>query len=288
MLYSMTAFAQQKHASDAGTLSWEIKTVNNRYLDAGFRLPEQLKTLEPVLREHIKQHLQRGKVEASLNFVEAADARLPDKINDAKLKQLAGLLSAVADTMPQCLQPDALTVLRWPGVLQEQQANTQPLAEEALALFKTAIIELSETRAREGVELGKMLSARLDKIDGIIEQLRREMPKQLDAQQERMRAKLKELETNCEPARLEQELVFLAQKADTSEEVDRLETHVSEVRRVIAEGGLCGRRLDFLMQELNREANTLSSKSISATLGQFAVELKVLIEQMREQIQNIE
>jgi uncharacterized protein (TIGR00255 family) len=287
MLYSMTAFAQLQRQCCGLSLSWEIRSVNHRYLEPSFRLPEQHRNQENALRQTLKNTVARGKVDATLRIEDDASQTPALEIDPQALATLNNAISQVMAGEADVAAPDALAVLRWPGIINEPKIDSDNLAATISKLFAETLEELVHTRAREGEKLGEAVTSRLDAIDAILVQVEKDLPEQLALQHDKLKQKVEAL-GDVDPARLEQELVILAQKSDSSEEVDRLTTHVNEVRRVVSKGGVCGRRLDFLMQELNREANTLSSKSIAASISQAAVELKVLIEQMREQIQNIE
>ncbi|OMH28092.1 YicC/YloC family endoribonuclease [Motiliproteus sp. MSK22-1] len=288
MTRSMTAFARQQSEHSWGTLIWEIRSVNHRYLEPMLRLPESFRELEGGLRETLRKRLQRGKVDCTLRFSpsERTDAQL--SVNLELATQLRDAAQQVTNLLADPAPLDPLDVLRWPGVLAETQVDMKAVQKEALTLFDQAIAELIENRQREGLELEQLVNQRLDAISEVVIQVRAKLPEILTKQRENILNRLEEAKVELDPNRVEQELVLLAQKADVDEELDRLDTHVTEVQRVLKQKGPVGRRLDFLMQELNREANTLSSKSIVAETTQCAVELKVLIEQMREQIQNIE
>jgi uncharacterized protein (TIGR00255 family) len=286
---SMTGFARREAKLPWGTLVWEIRSVNHRYLEPSFRLPEDFREIEPYLRDAMRKALQRGKVEASLSVQWEQEGESDLGINLSKIAQLTkaaqqinGLLGAVAAPV------NALDILRWPGVIQKQELDREQIHKAALELFDLALEGLIEHRAREGAELQQLIINRLDSVSAQVVNVRARMPEILAAQREKLHTKLAALQVELEPERLEQEIVLLAQKADVDEELDRLDTHVIEVKRSLKQTDSLGRRLDFLMQELNREANTLSSKSIVSETTQAAVELKVLIEQMREQVQNIE
>lgn len=286
---SMTGFARREAKLPWGTLVWEIRSVNHRYLEPSFRLPEDFREIEPHLRDAMRKALQRGKVEASLSVQWEQEGESDLGINLSKIAQLTkaaqqinGLLGAVAAPV------NALDILRWPGVIQKQELDREQIHKAALELFDLALEGLIEHRSREGAELQQLIINRLDSVSAQVVNVRARMPEILTAQREKLHTKLAALQVELEPERLEQEIVLLAQKADVDEELDRLDTHVIEVKRSLKQTDSLGRRLDFLMQELNREANTLSSKSIVSETTQAAVELKVLIEQMREQVQNIE
>lgn len=286
---SMTGFARREAKLPWGTLVWEIRSVNHRYLEPSFRLPEDFREIEPNLRDAMRKALQRGKVEASLSVHWEQEGESDLGINLDKIAQLTkaaqqinGLLGAVAAPV------NALDILRWPGVIQKQELDREDMHKAALELFGSALEGLIEHRAREGAELEQLIINRLDSVSAQVVNVRTRMPEILAAQREKLQIKLAALQVDLDPERLEQEIVLLAQKADVDEELDRLDTHVIEVKRSLKQTDSLGRRLDFLMQELNREANTLSSKSVVSETTQAAVELKVLIEQMREQVQNIE
>ncbi len=286
---SMTGFARREAKLPWGTAVWEIRSVNHRYLEPSFRLPEDFREIEPALRDAMRKALQRGKVEASLSIQWEQGGESELGLNLDKIAQLTkaaqqinGLLGAVAAPV------NALEILRWPGVIQKQELDRAALQADVLKLFSSALDGLIEHRTREGAELEQLILQRLDGVSAQVVNVRARMPEILAAQREKLQTKLANLQVELEPERLEQEIVLLAQKADVDEELDRLDTHVIEVKRSLKQTDSLGRRLDFLMQELNREANTLSSKSIVSDTTQAAVELKVLIEQMREQVQNIE
>jgi uncharacterized protein (TIGR00255 family) len=286
---SMTGFARREAKLPWGTAVWEIRSVNHRYLEPGFRLPEDFREIEPQLRDSMRKALQRGKVEASLSiqWEQAGETELGlnlDKVN--QLTKAAQQINALLGTAAAPV--NALDVLRWPGVIQKQELDREALQADVLTLFESALEGLIEHRSREGAELEQLILSRLDSVSAQVIAVRARMPEILAAQREKLHTKLAALQVELDPERLEQEIVLLAQKADVDEELDRLDTHVIEIKRSLKQTDSLGRRLDFLMQELNREANTLSSKSIVSDTTQAAVELKVLIEQMREQVQNIE
>ena len=286
---SMTGFARREAKLPWGTSVWEIRSVNHRYLEPSFRLPEDFREIEPNLRDAMRKSLQRGKVEASLSIQWEQEGEAELGINLSRVAQLAkaaqqinGLLGATAAPI------NALDILKYPGVIQKQELDREAVQSAVLELFDSALEGLIEHRSREGNELEQLIVQRLDAVSAQVVKVRARMPEILAAQREKLQIKLAALQIDLDPERLEQEIVLLAQKADVDEELDRLDTHVIEVKRSLKQTDSLGRRLDFLMQELNREANTLSSKSIVSDTTQAAVELKVLIEQMREQVQNIE
>ncbi|ARS51080.1 YicC/YloC family endoribonuclease [Ectopseudomonas hydrolytica] len=287
MVHSMTAFARNEQATAHGTLSWELRSVNHRYLEPHLRLPEAFRDLEGAVREALRQGLSRGKVECTLRFAEETAGK-PLQVDSERARQLIAAAEQVAALIQQPAPLNPLEVLAWPGVLVADSADPQALNAAALKLFDQALGELKAGRAREGAELAKLLNDRLDAILDEVAALRELVPQMLAGQRQKIETRFAEMQAELDPQRLEQELVLLAQKSDVAEELDRLSTHVSEVRRVLKAGGAAGRRLDFLMQELNREANTLGSKAFDPRSTQAAVNLKVLIEQMREQVQNIE
>nr|WP_163501337.1 YicC/YloC family endoribonuclease [Halomonas socia] len=287
MPYSMTAFTRQSHDAAWGSLQLELRSVNQRYLDLHFRLPDSLRDLEPLWRDALRHRLARGKVECTLRFEPLAggDGLSVDR---ARLKALAQALVEVRSELPGVAMPDALGMLQHPGVLAADTLDLDAVKATARALFDAGLDDLIAGRAREGEQLAAMIRARLDGIREQVTEVRRLLPDILARQRELLLERLDVIKAELDPQRLEAELALMAQKADVDEELDRLDTHVVEVERQLTQQGPVGRRLDFLMQELNREANTLSSKSVVAETTRCAVELKVLIEQMREQIQNIE
>lgn len=290
---SMTGFAREEAKYPWGTLIWEVRSVNHRYLEPHFRLPDFLRELEPALREQLRQSLSRGKVEATFSYqLGSADNGQQLTLNTTLLKQVSQAIDGVSEqlvlTNATVAPINPLELLRWPGMLSDNDLDHEELLNASLNLFKQALTTLIEHRAREGQELKILIEQRLHGISTQVEQVRAILPSILKQQRERLLEKLDSLNIELNHDRLEQELVHLAQKTDVDEELDRLSTHVTEVHRTLNQSNSIGRRLDFLMQELNREANTLSSKSIVTDTTQAAIELKVLIEQMREQIQNIE
>ncbi|MCG2633944.1 MAG: YicC family protein [Gammaproteobacteria bacterium] len=290
MIRSMTAFARAENSSELGDLVWELRSVNHRYLDISIRLPDHLRSIESQLRTRVGKYASRGKVELGLRY---QPAELTDRIelNPDKIGQLFEACTRVATTTdaPAMADITPLEILRWPGVLHESRGpDRETLAAAALTLLDSALQELKETREREGARLETMLTERLDQMAQISQQVALDMPGILAELKEKLLARLGEIKGELDPIRLEQEIVLAAQKIDVAEELDRLQAHIAEIRDVLRRNEPVGRRLDFLMQELNREANTLSSKSITTSNTRAAVDLKVLIEQMREQVQNIE
>ena len=287
MIHSMTAFARVEKRLDAATLIWELKSVNHRYLEVSPRLPDAFRDLEGPLREQCRKALGRGKVEVGLRYqLKGGDGNLT--LNEELVQQLSVAARRVGDIMLHPAPVDVAEILRFPGVLQGMEADLSGLGKAALALLDDGLKALAEARAREGEILAGLLEERLDGVLVQVERVRAALPGILDNLRDKLKRRVEEVVASPDPQRLEQEIVILAQKMDVAEELDRLIAHVGEVRRSLSDGGQIGRRLDFLMQELNREANTLGSKSVDTETTQAAVELKVLIEQMREQVQNIE
>ena len=287
MLHSMTGFARESAETDIGTLTWEIRAVNHRYLDVQFKLPEDLRPKEQAFRQQASAILGRGKVECSLFFRRAKSQDTEMQI-DRELVELLGKRAAEVGELTGKTDLDPIDVLRWPGVIQQPEIDVEPLFHEATRLLETTLAAIDEMRANEGARIGEMLESRCVEIGAISKSVRKRMPEVLDATRTKQRDRIEKLDVEADPARLEVELALIAQKLDVDEELDRLESHLVEIRDALAEEKPVGRRLDFLMQELNREANTLGSKSADKETTKAAVDLKVLIEQMREQIQNVE
>lgn len=288
MIQSMTAFARRQQDAEWGSLVWEIRSVNHRFLEPGLRLPDPLRGLEPALRELLRTRLSRGKVDCQLRFQPAPAAQAPLHFHRERVDQLVMAAARIQHHAPNAAPLSVADILRWPGVLEEGSGDDTRVEQAALALFEAALEDLLATRQREGQELSRLIECRLASVREIVTEVRGLLPDILVRQRTLLQNRLAEMQVELDPTRLEQEIALLAQRCDVDEELDRLDTHVTEVQRVLKSSGQVGRRLDFLMQELNREANTLSSKSVVAETTRSAVELKVLIEQMREQIQNIE
>jgi uncharacterized protein (TIGR00255 family) len=287
MIKSMTAFAREESRSEIGELTWEIRSVNHRYLEVFVRLPEELRALEPVVREKVGKMLSRGKVECALRYKSAGLAPASLHVNEDLVSELIQASQRVAHLLHSETRLTISEVMRWPGVLDAEAVDTGEIQKSAVALLDETLQGLVEAREREGEQLGKLIEQRIADMDKQIEIAKQRMPEVVAALRERLQAKLADFD-DLDEARVEQEMVILAQKLDVDEEMDRLKTHLAEVARTLTNKKTIGRRLDFLMQELNREANTLGSKSADTTTTQASVEMKVLIEQMREQIQNIE
>jgi uncharacterized protein (TIGR00255 family) len=288
MIYSMTGYAVAARELAFGVLNVELRSVNHRYLDIQFRLPDDLRAIESHLREMLTAKLTRGKVECRVTFTAAAGVQQLPEINETLLRQLIALEARVRAGFPQAAGLGVADILRWPGML---GAETLPLEELQTAcrnLLQRVLDEFAASRAREGERLKAMLTERALAMELRVAEVAPRMPQVLAAFQEKLTARLKEAMTGGDDERIRQEVVLFANKIDVDEELTRLTTHIGELKRILEEGGAVGKRLDFLMQELNREANTLGSKSVDIAATQVSMDLKLLIEQMREQIQNIE
>lgn len=288
MIRSMTAFSRAEASTEIGVLSWEIRSVNHRFSEVSLRLPEELRPVEAVYRERIAQLVKRGKIDANLRFQSAQAADQPLEFD----REFAGKLAHLSREIDQLLYNpspiSAFEIMRWPGVIRSTEKSTDRLLAESLTLLDRALDDMLACRLREGEKLQTVIAGRCDSIAGQVERVRASLPAILQGQQERLLSRVRELKADIDPGRIEQEVVLLLSKADVAEELDRITAHVSEVRRLLTQEEPVGRRLDFLLQELNREANTLGSKSVHLDTTGIAIELKVLIEQIREQIQNIE
>ncbi len=288
MLHSMTGFARESAETDIGTLTWELRAVNHRYLDVQFKLPEDLRPKEQAFRQQASTSLGRGKVECALYFRRAFDEDNELSI-DMELVELIGhRISDITAKLPNVAAVNPIEMLRWPGVVQPTELDVEPLFAEATTLFDTALSAITAMRSNEGQRIADMLESRCKDIEAIAETVRARMPAVLEATRAKQKERIENLDVEADPARLEVELALIATKIDVDEELDRLDSHLVEIRETIKADKPVGRRLDFLMQELNREANTLGSKSADTETTKAAVDLKVLIEQMREQIQNVE
>ncbi len=287
MTQSMTAFARSEAEFSWGTLVWEIRSVNQRFLEPHFKLPDFMRQHEIAIREMLRKRLARGKVECSLRFHESVGQQSV-QVDQVRLQQITEALKQIQLTGSSEGAIDPLALLQFPGVMNSTSADPSEVGQAALSLFDEALAQLIEGRQREGIELAGLIEDRLQSIAAIVGEIRSKMPQIIENQKANLVERVLQLGVDLDAERLEQEVVLLAQRADVAEELDRLDTHITEVRRILKEKGPIGRKLDFLMQELNREANTLGSKSVVVATTQSAVELKVLIEQMREQIQNIE
>ena len=288
MLKSMTAFARVEHESEFGSITWELRTVNHRYLEPNIKLPDAFREIEPKLRTLMRQYLSRGKLDGMLKWQPSAKKQDSLKLNHDVLKSLNNAAQEVGTVFDALAPLNALTILQWPGVVDTESTDRKQLCNESLDAFEASLKILVENREREGAQLAPLFEERLMAIEEIVREVRAWLPEILQKQNDQIRKRFEVASVELESERLAQEMVLLAQKTDVAEELDRLDAHVLEVRTVLKKHEPVGRRLDFLMQELNREANTLSSKSIVTDTTKAAVELKVLIEQMREQVQNIE
>jgi len=289
MITSMTGFARREAAGSWGTLICELRSVNHRFLESGFRLPEELRSLEPDLRQALVRELKRGKVDCTFTYRAAQGAERALEIDPAALQRVVARLTEVkAALIGQAGAVDTIEVLRWPGVIRNTEVGTEELTAAARELAAQALADLSAARAREGARLRELIEQRCANLESLVGEVRARLPQVQARARARLDERIAELAAAVDRERLEQELAILLQRLDVDEELDRLTAHIGEIRRVIAGNEPAGRRLDFLMQELNREANTLSSKSQDLEVTRSAVDMKVLIEQMREQVQNVE
>ena len=283
----MTAFARLEIKKNWGDAVWEIRSVNQRYLENFFRLPEQFRGLENALREKLRQNLTRGKIECSLRIDNkkqvAAELNLNKELANQVIQSLQWIKSQAGEG-----EINLTDVLRYPGVVEAAEQDLDAISQDLLTAFDELLVEFIAMRGREGEKLQAIIQQRLDGITVEAEKVRSQMPAVLQWQRERLLQRFDEAKIQLDPQRVEQEMILLAQRVDVAEELDRLQMHVKETNNILKKGGAVGRKLDFMMQELNRESNTLASKSINADITASAVELKVLIEQMREQIQNLE
>ena len=284
MTKSMTAFAR----SESGHISWEIRSVNHRYLEVGLKVPDAFRSLEISLRNKLKARLNRGKIDCQLRIGHSQASEASLSIDEKLLEDLTGALATIIPKLETVAPVNPLEVLKWPGLLSEPTEDEESIKKTVVELFDTALAQLIEMRSSEGAELRKIILEKLADLRSIVDQAATEAPIISARQRDKMISKLNDLNIDADPGRIEQELVIMAQKSDVAEELDRLNTHIEEVSATLDSKEAVGRRLDFLMQELNREANTLSSKAVATNTTIQAVELKVAIEQMREQIQNIE
>ena len=288
MLHSMTGFARESVETDTGTLTWEIRAVNHRYLDVQFKLPEDLRQKEQAFRQQASAKLGRGKIECALFFRRAVHQDSELQIDTDLVELIGHRISEMTSKLPNVAAANPIEILRWPGVLIQNELDAEPLFEHAGALFDKALAAINDMRSNEGSRIEQMLESRCAEIASIASSVRRRMPDVLAATRAKQQERIDKLDVDADPARLEVELALIAQKIDVDEELDRLDSHLVEIRGALKGKKPVGRRLDFLMQELNREANTLGSKSADPDTTKAAVDLKVLIEQMREQIQNVE
>ena len=288
MIYSMTGYAVAAVELASGALNLELRSVNHRYLDIQFRIPDELRPLESGLREKTSARIGRGKVEVRIAVAKSAAAQSNLQLDDTLLHQLAQLNARVKAALPEGQSLSVADVLRWPGMLGNDNLVPDELQEACGRLLDRALDDLTATRAREGEKLKNLLLERIASMETLVGRLAPRMPQLVSNYREKLTARLKDAMVSLDDERLKQELVLFASKIDVDEELSRLTAHFGEIRRILDKGGAAGKRLDFLMQELNREANTLGSKSVDMEFSQTSMDLKVLIEQMREQIQNIE
>ena len=288
MIYSMTGYAVAGAELPFGALNLELRSVNHRYLDIQFRIPDELRPLESGLREKTTARIGRGKVEVRIAISKSAASQSSLQVDDALLGQLAQLNAQVKTVLPEGQSLSVADVLRWPGMLGNDSLVADELLEACGRLLDRALDDLTATRGREGEKLKNVLLERIASMEALVGRLAPRMPQLVNNYREKLTVRLKDAMVSLDDERLKQELVLFASKIDVDEELSRLSTHFGEIRRILDKGGAAGKRLDFLMQELNRESNTLGSKSVSTDVTKISVELKVLIEQMREQIQNIE
>ncbi len=289
MTNSMTAFAREETDAEWGTAAWELRSVNHRYLDVSVRLPDELRTLEPAVRERIAARVRRGKVEGHLRLQRAADDGRGLAVDSAVLERLLAAMDQVEHKGHPLERPTALDILRWPGVVEPPGFDRESAGEAVLALLERALDGLVAGRAREGAQLRSLVGGRCDEVAAIAARVRAMLPEVRERYRARLLARLEEARAALDDEeRLAQELALFASRGDVAEELDRLDAHVAEVRAALAGDAPAGRRLDFLMQEMQREANTLGSKSVDPEVSRVSIDLKVLVEQMREQVQNIE
>jgi uncharacterized protein (TIGR00255 family) len=288
MIASMTGFARRETSGPWGSLVCELRSVNHRFLESGFRLPDELRVAESELRQHLLRELKRGKVDCTLTFRPVREGERALNIDAAALERVLAQVRGLASALPERYSINPLDILRWPGVIRDESPAGEELLATARRLFADTVEDLVAARTREGVRLRELLEQRCVALEGFVSQVRARLPEVHTRIRARLQERVAELKGQIDQDRLEQELALLLQRLDVDEELDRLTGHIEEIRHVIAGNEPAGRRLDFLMQELNREANTLSSKSQDLETTRAAVEMKVAIEQMREQVQNVE
>jgi len=288
MIYSMTGFAAIAAELENGSLALEIRAVNHRYLDLQLRVPDELRSLESVLRETISAQLTRGKVECRIGFAPRQSEHNPAQLNQMLLRQLAQWNSEVQSVLPDAYSLNVADVLRWNGMLQTATLSADTLRTTVLSLLEQALRDFADARSREGEKLKEFLLQRVSQIELLCTDVSPRIPEAVAAYEEKLSARLRAVLQGDDNERLHQEISLFASKIDVDEELSRLRTHLAEMKRVLTQGGTVGKKLDFLMQELHREANTLGSKSVDAEVSRASMEMKLLIEQMREQIQNLE
>lgn len=288
MIQSMTAFARFQHTGKWGGAACELRSINHRYLEMVVRLPENLHALEAPIRECIRRYLKRGKIECHIRYQPGDVTGSDILINKHLAKQLCMANEAISEISTNSASPSTMEILKWPGIIQMAELDFEAIEDEVLKILEKSLEDLVKSREREGGELKELFLQRMDAMKNELAKVKQKLPQILKEQRERIMTRFKDAKLEMDSNRLEQEMVMFAQKIDVTEELERLDAHISEVRRVLKQGGMVGRRLDFLMQELNREANTLGAKSVDVETTRSSVELKVLIEQVREQVQNVE
>lgn len=288
MIYSMTGYAVMTKEIPHGSLGLELRAVNSRYLDIQFRMPDEFRMLEPELRKILTAKINRGKIECRVNFTTLSSTEYPQQINSDLFLKLLELNQTVLSALPEAQGLGVADILKWPGMLENDALSAEELHETCIELLESTLDEFLATRAREGEKLKSLLLERIDQMRQLIVSVLPRIPALIAAFQQKLKTRLQEAELASEDDRIHQEISIFANKIDVDEELSRLQTHLDEVGRILDKGGLVGKRLDFLMQELNREANTVGSKSIDVEISRIAIELKVLIEQIREQVQNLE
>ncbi|MGB2832235.1 MAG: YicC/YloC family endoribonuclease [Methylotenera sp.] len=288
MTFSMTGFAALEQPLESATLLLELRAVNSRYLDLHFKLDESLRSFEPSIRELISAQLNRGKIECKVNLIHRVQSNQATQLDEPLMQQLAAMQVKAKAHFPQSRELSVADILRWPGVVLNDALNQESLLDDIKSLVQQGLKDLNASRAREGEKLKALILDRVNQIESLVEKVKPLLPSLTKEYQAKLESRLQDTLQSIDPERVAQELVLFAQRIDVDEELSRLTAHVSEIRRILNSDAPAGKRLDFLMQELNREANTLGSKSVSVQTTQVSMELKVLIEQMREQIQNIE
>ena len=288
MIASMTGFASVSRETEIGSILLEIRSLNHRYLDIQFRLPDELKFLEPVIREKLASELSRGKVDCRLSVNASEESETRRSIDEAVLARLAGLSRQIREKIPEAVSLSVAEILKWPGIFGKENLSRENAQTEVGELLDAAMADFSATRRREGEKLKAILLLRMAEIRKKLALASPRIPELIASFQEKLVSRLKAAVIDLDDERIRQELTLFAGKIDVDEELSRLAAHLDEMERILEKGGVVGKRLDFLMQELNREANTLGSKSVDIEVSRIAMEIKVLIEQMREQIQNIE
>lgn len=288
MIFSMTGYAAATQEMPYGSFNLEIRSVNNRYLDIQFRLPDDFRKLEPAMRELLTKQLSRGKVECRLNFSPSANTENSQQLDQALLDKLLQLEQSVKTRHPAALSLTVAEILKWPGMLGSDMAPSEESDEIGMTLLQTALNDLKAARIREGDKLKSVLLERIKQMRQLLQSAAPRIPALIAAFEEKLRTRLEEILGTQENERIHQEITLFASKIDVDEELSRLQAHIDEVERILKKGGAVGKQLDFMMQELHREANTIGSKSVDLEITRISMELKVIIEQMREQVQNIE